>query len=376
MTRHNDSRLWVAICVFAVLLLLLVLCGISFGATGPQEYIYRAFVRSHSLSDSSLYVNGTKGDIIRCFSVSLTDTTAGGVDQTYTADVRHNWRFAMPDSAQICDCYEVAGSPDSLLWYHVRLPGKGFKIAGSQVTTDTRGRSQFTKPVRVDTLAVGAIVSRASNAATVTGDTLKVYQSMRVANKLQVQGAATLGNAAADAIAINGNATLAGTSAHTGAATFAGAVTLGDAAGDAITSTGNFTASGTLTTTGAATFNGAVTLGDASGDAITVTGTPTITPTLTLNGQLAAGNDSTDTATFAGAPKFTNFCKTFTYPSGVTSTTFTWTGCGTWYYFGGWPAGGGKAFGMISKTSANTITATLATTLAASATCWICAIKP
>lgn len=376
MTRHNDSRLWIAICAFAILLLLLVLCGISWGATGPQEYIYRAFYRTNYLSAASQMVNGTKGDKIRCFNVSLTDTTGNGVDQTYTADVRYNWRFSMPDSAQICDCYEVAGSPDSLLWDNVRLPGKGFKIAGSQVTTDTRGRSQFTKPVRVDTLAVGAIVSRASSAATVTGDTLKVYQSMRVANKLQVQGAATLGNAAADAIAINGNATLAGTSAHTGAATFAGAVTLGDAAADAITSTGNFTASGTLTTTGAATFNGAVTLGDASGDAITVTGTPTITPTLTLNGQLAAGNDSTDTATFAGAPKFTNFCKTFTYPSGVTSTTFTWTGCGTWYYFGGWQAGGGKAFAAIYKSASNTITASLATTLASNTACWICAIKP
>lgn len=392
----TDRRTWALICAFALMLLILVLCGISFGsahgATGPQEYLYRAFVRQHALSDSSLYVDGSAGDIVRCFSVSLTDTTGNGVDQTYTSDVRHNWRFAMPDSAQICDCYEVAGSPDSLLWYHVRLPGKGFRIARNQLTTDAQGRWDPHVTIKVDTL----------------------YAAKRITATDAVLGSGTIGNGELAADAVDASkiaADAVGTSEiaadGVGASEIAasavgtseiadGTVADGDLAGSiSLSKLSNASASTndviayngsawakvstlatpisttTITASGATTLNGAVTLGDAAGDAITSTGN------FTATGTTACGNDTTDVATVRGQPRWPDAIVCASFDSGTAIDTFTFTNAKAgWHYTAMFQDTNGKTIKSVYRSASNTVTVETGTAVTVASTICIWGWKP
>lgn len=372
----TDRRTWALICAFAIMLLILVLCGISFGsahgATGPQEYLYRAFVRQHALSDSSLYVDGSAGDIVRCFSVSLTDTTGNGVDQTYTADVRHNWRFAMPDSAQICDCYEVAGSPDSLLWYHVRLPGKGFRIARTQLTTDAQGRWDPHVTIKADTL----------------------YAAKRITATDAVLGSGTIGNGELAGDAVDASKIAAGAVGTSEIAD--GTVADGDLAGsislsklsnasastnDVIAYSGSAWAktstlatpisTTTIAASGAVTLNGAVTLGDAAGDAITSTGN------FTATGTTACGNDTTDVATVRGQPRWPDAIVCASFDSGTAIDTFTFPNAQTgWHYNAMFQDTNGKTIKSVYRSGSNTVTVETGTSVTVTSKICIWGWKP
>lgn len=320
------ARLWLALAMLAVLLL----CSISFGADGPVEYMHRPIRRSAPVSSATTYVGEATGDRMRCFSVSLVDTTGYGVDMTYTDDVVHNWAFTMPDSGSICDCYEIGGTPDTLALNNVWIPGKGRKESANQFSTDSRGRLKMNRTVRADTMATSVIASKTAAGTVVSTDTLRVMMHARVASNLKVQGQTQLGNAVADTVKLIGNVRAQGS------LTTQGTTTLGNAAADVITSKGAFTAEDDLT----------------------------------------AGNDSTDRVIANGYTRMTVACKTFTYPSGVTTTTFTWPKCGSWYYFGMFRAASGKAFTGVYKTGTDTITANIATILAAGVECVICAWLP
>jgi len=107
-----------------------------------------------------------------------------------------------------------------------------------------------------------------------------------VNNSLAVNGSATLGDAAADTVTVNGTTTFAGSSVTT---TFAG----------------NSQVGGTLGVTGSAGFNGNVTLGDASSDTVTVNGTTTfagagVTTTFAGNSQVGGVLGVTGSAGFNG----------------------------------------------------------------------------
>ena len=282
-----------AVLTLLAMLAVLLLCSVAWAADGPQEYIYRPFWRTAPLSTASQMVDGSKGDKIRCFSVSLTDTTGNGVDQTYTADVRYNWQFSMPDSGSICDCYKINGSPDSLLWNNVWIPGKGRKESANQFSTDSRGRLKINRTVRADTLAASVIASKTAAGTVVSTDTLRVMMHQRVASNLKVQGQTQLGNAVADTVKLIGNVRAQGS------LTTQGTTTLGNAAADVITSKGAFTAQDDLT----------------------------------------AGNDSTDVTTITGRLDLdTTIYKEFTVTSGGgVLQTFAWPGAkSSWRFFAFW----------------------------------------
>lgn len=322
-------NLWWALAILAVL----ALCSISFGADGPQEYIYRPFWRTSPLSTASQMVNGTLGDRIRCFSVSLVDTTGYGTDMTYTADVRYNWQFALADSGAICDCYEIGGSPDSLLWNNVWIPGKGRKESANQFSTDSRGRLKINRTVRADTLAASVIASKSAAGSVVSTDTLRVLMHARVASNLKVQGQTQLGNAVADTVKLIGNVRAQGS------LTTQGATTLGNAAADAITSKGAFTAQDDLT----------------------------------------AGNDSTDVTTITGRLDLdTTIYKEFTVTAGGgLNQAFTWTGVRpTWRFFAFWANNPGTLRTLAAYYSAsNEITIEMVTG-AIDGTVGVIAIRP
>lgn len=288
-----------AVLTLLAMLAVLLLCSIAWGADGPQEYVQRAFVRGYALSDSSLWIDGSEGDRVRCFSVSLTDTTNLGTDMTYLTPVgpkrnwRYLWRFALPDSGAICDCYEIAGTPDTILWDNAWIPGKGRKESANQFSTDSRGRLKINRTVRADTLAASVIASKTAAGTVVSTDTLRVMMHARVASNLKVQGQTQLGNAVADTVKLIGNVRAQGS------LTTQGTTTLGNAAADAITSKGAFTAEDDLT----------------------------------------AGNDSTDVVRINGRLDLeSTIYKEFTVTSGGgTLQTFAWAGAkSSWRFFGFW----------------------------------------
>ncbi len=139
------------------------------------------------------------------------------------------------------------------------------------------------------------------------GDDVTLYRSaantLKTDDSLTVTGTLTIGTFSFT------NATASGTWDVTGATTLDGAVTLGDAAADVITVTGTpvfaeaATFAKTLDVTGATTLDGAVTLGDAAADAITVTGTATFAENVTLTGGIGVGTtlDVTGATTLDGA---------------------------------------------------------------------------
>lgn len=350
-------NLWWTLAILAVL----ALCSISFGADGPQEYIYRPFWRTSPLSTASQMVNGTLGDRIRCFSVSLVDTTGYGTDMTYTADVRYNWQFALPDSGAICDCYEIAGSPDSLLWNNVWIPGKGRKESANQFSTDSRGRLKINRTVRADTLAASVIASKSAAGTVVSTDTLRVMMHARVASNLKVQGQTQLGNAAADTVKAIGNLRAQGTLYAQGG------TTLGNAAADTVKMIGNVRVQNTFTT------QGTTTLGNAAADAITSKGA------FTAQDDLTAGNDSTDVTTITGRLDLdTTIYKEFTVTAGGgLNQAFTWTGVRpTWRFFAFWANNPGTLRTLAAYYSAsNEITIEMVTG-AIDGTVGVIAIRP
>jgi hypothetical protein len=334
--RHSGARLVLA---WLAMVAVLLLCSVAWGADGPQEYIERAFVRQYALSDSSLWVDGDAGDQIRCFSVSLTDTTGQGVDQTYISPAgrkrnwRYLWRFAMPDSAQICDCFEISGSPDTLLWNNVRIPGKGFKEAANQFSTDSRGRLKVNRTVRADTLAASVIASKSAAGSVVSTDTLRVLMHARVASNLKVQGQTQLGNAVADTVKLIGNVRAQGS------LTTQGTTTLGNAAADVITSKGAFTAEDDLT----------------------------------------AGNDSTDVVRINGRLDLeSTIYKEFTVTSGGGVTqAFTWTGArDTWRFVPIWALLPGTVRTLAAECTANDEVSIKMVTGAVDGTVGLIAIRP
>jgi len=283
------ARLWLALAMLAVLLL----CSISFGADGPVEYMHRPIRRSAPVSSATTYVGEATGDRMRCFSVSLVDTTGYGVDMTYTDDVVHNWAFTMPDSGSICDCYEIGGTPDTLALNNVWIPGKGRKESANQFSTDSRGRLKMNRTVRADTMATSVIASKTAAGTVVSTDTLRVMMHARVASNLKVQGQTQLGNAVADTVKLIGNVRAQGSLVTQGTTTF------GNNVADVITSKGAFTAEDDLT----------------------------------------AGNDSTDVVRINGRLDLeTTIYKEFTVTSGGGLVqTFAWPGAkSSWRFFAFW----------------------------------------
>ncbi len=156
-------------------------------------------------------------------------------------------------------------------------PGRTFSVAGSAVFSgDVTVEGTFTP------------TQTTATSFTVTGATL-------------LNGAVTLGDAAADVITITGNAST--TNAFTvGSNLYVGgrATTTGASGNFAtegtITLLGRLNASSTSLFTGALTTYGAVTLGDAAADVITITGNASTTNALTVGGNLYVSGRATTTA--------------------------------------------------------------------------------
>lgn len=392
MNKHRvDERTWWLIFFFTLILLVLVLCGISFGATGPQDYIERRFARNSPLSEASRYLGS--GDQVRCFNVSLTDTTAAGFDATYAGGYFQLFRMSQPDSGSICDCYKINGSPDSLI-FHGFVPGRGYKVASAQWSTNAQGRIDFNRTLQADSVNV---VERLTTADLATGagtiGTAELADSLITAAKIPastitaVKIAANAVGASEIATSAVGTAEIAdGVIADADIATGAAIAltklsTASASTNDIIAYSGSAWAktstvatpinTTTITASGAVTLNGAVTLGDAPGDAITSTGNFTTTGTTTC------GNDTTDVTVTRGVPRWPDAMVKATYDSGSTSDTFTFPNAKAgWSFIAQFGSSGGKAITSIYYSSANTVTVNTSTTVAGTAPITIWGWKP
>ena len=313
-----------AVLTLLAMLAVLLLCSVAWGADGPQEYVQRAFVRGYALSDSSLWIDGSEGDRVRCFSVSLTDTTNLGTDMTYLTPVgpkrnwRYLWRFGLSGAGSICNCYEIAGTPDTLLWGNAWIPGKGYAREAAQWTTNAQGRIDFDRSLQADSVVA---LYRVTAADAVLGagaiGTSEVADSSITAAKIPA-------NSITEA--------KIGTSAVGTQQIAASAVT------DAKIGTGisvSKLASASASTNNLLAWNGSAwaPTGSLSVSSVTASGTAQV------DGNLTAGSDSTDVVRINGRLDLeSTIYKEFTVTSGGgTLQTFAWAGAkSSWRFFGFW----------------------------------------
>lgn len=189
----------------------------------------------------------------------------------------------------------------------------GLDLIGSNIRMVTPGTDYFTLGT---TTAQGASLATLEATSTLAIPLTLVARDAQAAHLFQIRNSGS-----ANLLYVNSAGALFGSSTAqvSGALTTYGAVTLGDAAADAITITGNAsttnalsvggafyvggnattTSAGALTLNGALVANGAVTLGDAASDVITITGNASTTGGLTVGTlasttQLVVGGNGTN----------------------------------------------------------------------------------
>lgn len=295
------------------------------GGTTPTRKVrfYFTAKRSAPTSSASAYIGTQAGDLVRCYPAS-SDTAGKGIDAVY-AGGEFRRHYVELDSSEVCNCFEVGGSPDSLIadLQHVAILGLGIALAESTVT----GRALR------DSLLTAGVLARVLKANTIT-------EAKIAANAVTAQQLA------------------------------AGAVT------DAKVSSGlslSKLASASASTNNLLAWNGSAwsPTGALSVSSLASSGS------VTVDGSLTAGADSADVLVVRGIPRAPEACRCFTFTSGASSRAFTFPKAQAgWLFLAQFQDANGKTIQSVSRTATDEVTVRCGVSVTSDSKICIWAWKP